>query len=55
MPDLLLLLLAMLPLLAYVVRSVGARWEGEHAKPITVSVTFALYSVALYLVVEYHD
>ena len=52
MPDLLLLLLAMLPLLAYVVRSVGARWEGEHAKPITVSVTFAFYSVALYLVIS---
>ena len=52
MPDLLLLLLAMLPLLAYVVRNRGARWEGEHAKPITVSVTFAFYSVALYLVIS---
>ena len=52
MPDLLLLLLAMLPLLAYVVRNIGARWEGEHAKPITVSVTFAFYSVALYLVIS---
>ena len=52
MPDLLLLLLAVLPLLAYVVRNIGARWEGEHAKPITVSVTFAFYSVALYLVIS---
>jgi hypothetical protein len=52
MPDLLLLLLALLPLLAYVVRSIGARWEGEHTKAITVSVTFAFYSAALYLVIS---
>lgn len=52
MNDLLLLLLALLPLLAYVVRDVGARWEWKHAKSITVSATFASYSAALYLVIS---
>ena len=50
-PDPLLLLLAVLPLLAYVVRDVGARWEWEHAKAVTVSVMVALYSTAAYLVI----
>ena len=52
MNDPLLLLLALLPLLAYVIRDAGARWEWKHAKAVTVSLMFTSYSTTLYLVVS---